>query len=98
MTLRRPIYSPASTFFDFVRDTFLRCNQTAGGFLDLLYLAPDHIHLYVESDDELSIEEIVHRIKRFSNDAIVKKFPLLRDKLSGGTEIWDKAYFTETIG
>jgi len=66
--------------------------------VDQLYLAPDHIHLYVESDGELSIEEIVFRIKQFSNDAILEKFPLLRDKISGDTKIWDKAYFVETIG
>jgi REP element-mobilizing transposase RayT len=98
VSLRRSVYIPADTFFDFVSDTFLRCSELAGGFVDLLYLAPDHIHLYAESDGELSIEEIVHRIKQFSNKAILEKFPLLRDKLGGNTEIWDEAYFTETIG
>lgn len=98
VSLRKPVYSPANTFFDFVSDTFLRCSEPAGGFVDLLYLAPDHIHLYVDSDGELSIEEIVHRIKQFSNDAILEKFPLLRDKFGGNTEIWDEAYFVETIG
>ena len=66
--------------------------------MDLLYLAPDHIHLYVETDGELSIEEIVHRVKQFSNDAILEEFPLIKDKIGGNTEIWDEAYFTETIG
>jgi REP element-mobilizing transposase RayT len=98
VSLRRSVYIPADTFFDFVSDTFLRCSELAGGFVDLLYLAPDHIHLYAESDGELSIEEIVHRIKQFSNKAILEKFPLLRDKLGGNTKIWDEAYFTETIG
>ncbi len=98
VSFRRAVFSPANNFFDFVSDTFLRCSELAGGFVDLLYLAPDHIHLYVESVGELSIEEIVHRIKQFSNDAILKKFPLIRDKLGGNTEIWDEAYFTETIG
>jgi putative transposase len=98
VSLRKSVYSPANNFFDFVSDTFLRCSELAGGFVDLLYLAPDHIHLYVESDGELSVEEIVRRTKQFSNDAILEKFPLIRDKLSGDTEIWDEAYFTETIG
>lgn len=98
VSFRRSIFNPANNFFDFVSDTFLRCSEQAGGFVDLLFLAPDHIHLYVESNGELSIEEIVHRIKQFSNDAILEKFPLLRDKPSGDTEIWDEAYFAETIG
>jgi len=87
VSFRRSVYSAANTFFDFVSDTFLRCSELAGGFVDLLYLAPDHLHLYAESDGELSIEEIVHRIKQFSNDAILEKFPLIRDKLGNDTEI-----------
>lgn len=98
VSLRRSVYSPANTFFDFVSNTFLKCSELAGGFVDLLYLAPDHIHLYAESDGELSIEEIVHRIKQFSNDALLKRFPMIKDKLGGDTGIWDEAYFTETIG
>jgi putative transposase len=98
VSFRRSIFNPANTFFDFVSATFLKCSELAGGFVDLLYLAPDHIHLYVESDGELSIEEIVHRIKQFSNNAILEKFPVIRDKLGGGAEIWDETYFTETIG
>jgi len=98
VSFRRSVFSPANNFFDFVSDTFLRYSEQAGGFVNLLYLAPDHIHLYVESDGELSIEEIVHRIKRFSNEAILEKFPMIRDKLDNDTEIWDEAYFTETLG
>ncbi|MBL7179872.1 MAG: transposase [Desulfobacterales bacterium] len=66
--------------------------------MSLLYLAPDHIHLYMESDGELAVEEIIHRIKRFSNNVILEKFPLIRDNLGGNAEIWDEAYFVETIG
>jgi len=66
--------------------------------VNLLYLAPDHVHLHVESDGELSVEEMVHKIKRSSNNAIVEEFPSVKDKLGGGTEIWDEAYFVETIG
>ncbi len=53
---------------------------------------------FEESDGELSIDEIVHKIKRFSNNAILDKFPLIKDKLSGNIEIWDDTYFVETIG
>ena len=98
VSLRRAVFSPAKNFIDFVHDTFFVCGERAGGFANLLYLAPDHIHIFMESDGKLSIEEIVHRIKQFSNDAILEKFPLLRDRLSEDTEIWDEAYFTETIG
>ncbi|MFQ5484172.1 MAG: IS200/IS605 family transposase [Desulfobacterales bacterium] len=95
---RRVVFSPANEFLDFVHGTFLECSELTGGFVDLLYLAPDHVHLYMESGGELSIEKLVNKIKRFSYNAILEKFPLLKDKLSGDTEIWDEAYFVETIG
>jgi REP element-mobilizing transposase RayT len=95
---RKSVFIPAGDFIDFVNGIFLKCNDMVRGFAHLLYLAPDHIHLYVESDGELSIEEIVHKIKRFSNNAILDKFPLIQDKLSGDAEIWDDTYFVETIG
>lgn len=95
---RRVVFSPANEFLDFVLGTFLECSELTGGFVDLLYLAPDHVHLYMESGGELSIEKLVNKIKRFSYNAILEKFPLLKDKLSGDTEIWDEAYFVETIG
>ena len=98
VTQRMPVFNPINNFMNFVHDTFLVCSERVGGFVDLLYLAPDHVHLYVESDGELSVEEMVHKIKRFSNNAILKEFPSVRDKLGGNTEIWDEAYFVETIG
>jgi REP element-mobilizing transposase RayT len=98
VSMRKSVFNPASEFVTFVNDTFLSCSEMAGGFVALLYLAPDHIHLYVESDGELSVEEIVYKIKRFSNNTIIQKFPLMRDKLRGDIEIWDEAYFVETVG
>jgi len=97
VSFRRPVFSPANDFIGFVNDAFLRCSEPAGGFVDLIHLAPDHVHLYVESDGELAVEEMVHRIKRFSNNAILREFPLARDKLGGDIGIWDQAYFVETV-
>ena len=69
-----------------------------GGFVEVLHLAADHVHLYVESDGELSIEEMVQRIKRFTNEAVLDEFPSVRGSLGDDTGIWDKAYFVETLG
>jgi len=56
------------------------------------------VHLYIESDGELSAEEIGHRIKRFSNNAILEKYSFVREKFIKDAEIWDEAYFVETVG
>ena len=98
VTQRMPVFNPVNNFINFVHDTFFVCSERVGGFVDLLCLAPDHVHLYVESDGELSIEEVVHRIKRFSNNAILEEFSFVREKFIGDAKIWDEAYFVETIG
>jgi REP element-mobilizing transposase RayT len=97
VTHRMPVFNPINDFFSFAHDTFLLCSEKVNGFVDLLYLAPDHVHLYSESDGELSVEEMVHRIKRFSNNAILEKYPFVREKFRKDAEIWDEAYFAETV-
>ena len=52
----------------------------------------------MESDGDLSVEEMAQRMKRFTNNAIVGKLPMLKDRLDGNTAIWDEAYFVETVG
>jgi REP element-mobilizing transposase RayT len=69
-----------------------------GGFVSLLWLAPDHVHLYVISDGEKSVETIVQEIKRSSNDAIMGEFADIKDRFDAGNELWDTAYFSETAG
>jgi REP element-mobilizing transposase RayT len=98
VSLRRALFRPANDFIESVHDHFLRCSEMVRGFVELLYLAPDHVHLYVESDGELSIEEMVQRIKRFTNEAMLEEFPSVRGSLGDDTDIWDEAYFVETVG
>ncbi|MBW1859201.1 MAG: transposase [Deltaproteobacteria bacterium] len=98
VTHRRPVFSPSNSCFDFVHDTFLECGDLVGGFASLLWLAPDHIHVYVESDGEKSVEMIVRGLKQFSRNAIATQFPDIGDRDAPGLEIWDEAYFVETAG
>ncbi|MFH1243350.1 MAG: transposase, partial [Pseudomonadota bacterium] len=95
---RISLLSQTKMFFGFVYDTFLNCSAVVDGFVQLLYLAPDHVHLFVESSGELSPEEIATKIKQYSNRAIVEKFPSVKDRLPLDTGIWDEAYFVETVG
>ena len=50
------------------------------------------------SDGGESVETIVQEIKRSSKNAILDKFVDIKDRLETGNEIWDTAYFAETIG
>ncbi len=95
---RRPIFSLKKHVVDFTHDTFLKCSELAGGFTSLLWLAPDHVHLYADSDGERSVETMVQEIKRFSEDALLVELTGTMKKLDTQTKIWDTAYFSETVG
>lgn len=94
---RRSVFGPTDYTSNFVHNIFLRCSELVGGVVNLLALAPDHVHLYVESDGERSVETMILEIKRFSNGAILANSEI-KERLSGMTEIWDPAYFAQTVG
>jgi REP element-mobilizing transposase RayT len=89
---RKPVFIHSTGTFDMIDNAFFDCGELAGGFVSLLWLAPDHMHLYIESDGEKSIDAIVRHLKRVSANAL--------NKTTGGVDrrIWDKAYFAETVG
>ena len=64
----------------------------------MLWLAPDHIHFYIESDGELSVETMVKKIKTYLKDAILSELTAIKDQFGTDSIIWDETYFTETIG
>ena len=84
--------------FNFINDIFSKYSDLVGGFVRLLWLAPDHLHLYMESDGEKSIEVIAQKMKRQSASAILEEFADLKASLDAENELWDKAYFVETVG
>ena len=95
---RKPVFARPANIFDFVSDTFSKCSEIVGGFVDLRWLAPDHLHLYVESDGSNSVETIAQEMKRMSAAAILAEFDDLKASLGAQKDLWDKAYFVETIG
>ena len=95
---RMPVFRQADDFFDFAYDTFLSCSDAVKGFAGLHWLAPDHVHLYIESDGELSVEAMIKEVKAFSRKSFIEKYPDLMEKNGERPVIWDDAYFAETIG
>jgi putative transposase len=95
---RKPVLVQEKEYVDFVLDTLAGCGDLVGGAVHLLWLAPDHLHLYLESDGEKSIEAIVRKLKSILNKATLAKFPMIKKGLDKGSTLWDKAYYTETLG
>ena len=95
---RRPAFAESATTIDVISDTITNCSETVGGFANLLWLAPDHIHLYVESDGEVSPDNMAQELKRLSEASILERFRDLISSPDVETGLWDEAYFVETIG
>jgi REP element-mobilizing transposase RayT len=56
------------------------------------------VHVYLESDGEKSVETIAQEIKRLSETSIVERASDMVPNTLAGNDLWDKAYFAETIG
>lgn len=95
---RRQAFAEPAPTIDFISNTIMTCSEAVGGFTSLLWLAPDHIHLYVESDGEESPDNMAQKLKRLSEAPILERFPELIESPEEETRLWDEAYFVETIG
>jgi REP element-mobilizing transposase RayT len=94
---RKPIFDQPGNIIAAISDIFITYDELAGGLVHLLWLAPDHLHLYIESDGEKPIETIAQEIKRISTKSILGQFPDLKKNLQNKKNLWDKAYFAETL-
>ena len=95
---RRPVFAEPAARIDFISNTIKACSEAVGGFTCLLWLAPDHIHLYVEGDGEMSPDNMAQKLKRLSETLILEQFPGLIASTEVKGRLWDEAYFVETIG
>ena len=95
---RKPIFDRSSDNRVIIDEVFVACGDSIGGSASVLWLAPDHIHVYFESDGEKSIETVVKVLKRVSLQGLrARHAPEVSSSRKNGV-VWDKAYFSETIG
>jgi putative transposase len=95
---RKPVFDSNNTILDDVHNLFDQNRTMIGGSVYLLWLAKDHVHLFIESDGRDSIETVANTIKNYTNTIILDKYPGLKKEFTGPTGIWDAAYFVETVG
>ena len=92
---REPVFSQPAAARHLIDNVFSGCGEQIGGIAAALWLAPDHVHVYVESDGEKSIETIMKVLKRVSSQALRASNVSSSGK---GRIKWEKAYFAQTIG
>ena len=61
----------------------------------LLCLAPDHIHIYIESSPDYALDEVVNAVMAYLDREIPLQLPELKQNRQ---LLWERAYFSEGIG
>jgi REP element-mobilizing transposase RayT len=77
---------------DMVRQAALPFEQTTA---HVVWLASDHLHLYIDSSPDYSLDEIVHAIREYLEREMANLFPALPPS---NQPVWARAYFAESIG
>ena len=77
---------------DLVRQAAVPFEQTTA---HVLWLAPDHMHLYIDASPDYALDEIVHAIREHLEHAMTHLFPALQPS---NQPVWERAYFAEGIG
>ena len=76
---------------DLVRQAALPFEQTTA---HVLWLAADHLHLYIDATPDYSLDEIVYAIMD-DLERETRQFPALQHS---NQPVWERAYFAEGIG
>jgi len=77
---------------DMVRQAALSFEQTTA---HVLWLASDHLHLYIDASPDYALDEIVHAIREHLEHAMMHLLPALPHN---NQQCWERAYFAEGIG
>jgi REP element-mobilizing transposase RayT len=77
---------------DMVRQAALPFEQTTA---HVLWLASDHLHLYLDATPDYSLDEIVHAIREYLEHEVANLFPALKPS---NQPCWERTYFAEGIG
>ena len=77
---------------DLVRQAAVPFEQTTA---HVLWLASDHMHLYIDASPDYSLDEIVHAIREYLEHEMAN---LLPDLHHSNQPVWERAYFAEGVG
>src|SRR5262245_19914607 len=77
---------------DMVRQAALPFEQTTA---HVLWLAADHLHLYLDATPDYALNEIVHAIREYLEHEMANLFPALKPS---NQPCWERVYFAESIG
>jgi REP element-mobilizing transposase RayT len=77
---------------DMVRQSALPFEQTTA---QVLWLASDHLHLYIDASPDYALDEIVYAIKEYLEHEMAHLLPAWQPS---NQPVWEQGYFAEGIG
>ena len=77
---------------DLLRQAAVPFEQTTA---HVLWLASDHLHLYIDATPDYALDEIVHAIREYLEHERANLLPALKHS---NQPCWERAYFAEGIG
>ena len=78
-----------------LKELFPQIAQDLGGTVLEMEVMPDHVHLLVDIDPRLGIDDFVGSLKRRSSHIIRTEFPYMKSKLPC---LWTRGKFIATVG
>lgn len=89
---RAPVFDAAEPLIAPMIDGIMSLDTEVKGIMKarLLWLAADHIHIYMESSPDFSVQRLA--------TAVRKKVEAVTTELLQGKNIWENFYYTGTIG
>jgi putative transposase len=78
-----------------LKELFPQIAKDLGGSVLEMEVMPDHVHLLVDIDPRLGIDDFVGSLKRRSSHAIRVEFPYMKSKLPS---LWTRGKFIATVG
>ncbi|MFZ5766937.1 MAG: transposase [Thermodesulfobacteriota bacterium] len=93
---RQPVFADSGRFVPFLHDAFLSCARLMAGRVLLLWLAADHLHLYVETSPKEQVLEILDDLQGLIQDAVEEQWEEVR-RCFTGKRMWEREFFLERI-
>lgn len=80
---RKAVFKDTVLNFDMIGKAFEISGEKTDCFTTLLQVAPNHVHLYLESDGDKSIDSIISELKKLTKKELINKTTGLKDRLDG---------------
>ncbi|MCB2181192.1 MAG: transposase [Desulfobulbaceae bacterium] len=93
---RRAVFADPGPYVSFLHDIFMSCGRLMAGKALLVWLANDHLHLYLEIGTKEKMEHVVEDLQGLVQDALFQKFEQVAKEFDQ-TKMWESDYFFEEI-